>query len=106
MVRPLHTLVKTPLLTCLLVELLLAAGISASVCILRRDERSAFRAWRDNPTAQARTALDAERAIAFRHHALLAAVLFGGMAVVTVPVVRAVSRRRSLLSESHKSNAA
>lgn len=92
---------KTSLLIWLFVELLLAAGISASVCILSRDETNAFRAWRDNPTAETRAALDAEQAITFRHHIVVAAVLFGGMAVVTVPVVRAVSRRRSSLNENH-----
>jgi hypothetical protein len=93
--------VKSSLLIWLFVELVLAAGMSASVCILRRDERHAFHVWRDNPTTESRAALDAERAVTFRHHVVLVAVLFGGMAVVTVLVVRAVSRRRSLLNESH-----
>lgn len=86
---------KTSLLIWLFAELALAAGISASICILRRDERNAFRAWRDTPRAETRAALDAERATTFRHHVVWAAVLFGGMAVVTVPVLLAVSRRRS-----------
>ena len=104
-VGPHYAFVKSSLLIGLLfAELLVAAGISASACILRRDERNAFRAWRDNPTAETRAALDAERSITFRHHVVLAAVLFGGMAVVTVPVVRAVSRRRSSVIESHTHN--
>ena len=97
---------KPSLLAWLLAELLLAAGVSASVCILRREERSAFRAWCDNPTAETRASFDAEQSITIRQHVVLAACLFGGMAVVTIPVVRAVSRRRSLVGESQNHNTA
>ena len=86
---------KTSLIVWLSVELLVAAGVSASICILRRDEQNAFRAWHGNPTDETRAALNAEHAITFRYHVGLAAVLFGGMAVFTVPMVGAVSRRKS-----------
>ena len=100
------SLVKTRLIFWLSIELLLATGFSACVCILRRDERYAFRAWRDSPTPETRAALDRERAITFRHHVVLAAVLFAGMAVITIPVVRVVSRRRDSDIENDAQNAA
>jgi hypothetical protein len=86
---------KSLLIGLLIAELLVATGLSASICILRREERTAFRVWRNNPTTETRAALDAEAAVTFRHHVVLAALLFGAMAVVTVPAVRAASCRRN-----------
>ena len=97
---------KIRLIIWLSIELLFASGLSACVCILRRDERYAFRDWRDNPTPQTRAALDRQRAITFRHHVILAAVLFSGMALITIPVVRVVSRRSSSEIENHAQHAA
>jgi hypothetical protein len=78
------------------VELLLAAGISAGTCILRRAETRARLAWHDNPTLETQVALDRERAITFRHHVVFAAILFGGMAAFTIPLVRLASKRGNL----------
>jgi len=88
------------------IEMLLASGFSACICILRRDERYAFNAWRDNPTLETRAALDRQRAITFRHHVALAAVLFGGMAVITIPVVLLATRRRCSDIENHTQHTA
>lgn len=86
---------KTRLVIWLGVELLIASGLSAGSCILRRDEVRAFGAWHDNPTAETRAELDRQRSITFRHHIGFAGVLWAGMAVITVPIVIAVSRRGS-----------
>ena len=91
---------KTRLAIWLGVELLVASGLSAASCILRRDEVKAFGAWRDNPTAETRAELDRQRSITFRHHIGFAGVLWVGMAVITVPVVFALSRRGSSRHES------
>ena len=86
---------KRRLIIWLSLELLVASGMSASVCILRHSETRAYLAWRDHPTAETRATLDRERAITFCHHVVLGAVLFGGMGVITIPLVRAFSHRRS-----------
>jgi hypothetical protein len=98
--------VKKTLLICLAVELVGAAFVSAGACLLRRGERDARRAWRENPTAETRAALDAERAITWRHRGVLTGVLFGGMALITVPAVLLLSRPRSLRDDTHTPNAA
>jgi hypothetical protein len=98
--------VKKTLLICLVVELVGAVFVSAGACLLRRGERDARRAWRENPTVETRTALDAEKAITWRHRGILGAVLFGGMAVVTVPAVLLLSGPRSLRDDTQTPNAA
>jgi len=98
--------VKTSLIVWLSLELLVAAGISSAVCILRRSEVRAFGAWHDNPTPETRAALDRERAVTFRHHVVLAGVLFCGMAAITIPLVTTFSRRRTSKIERHTQNAA
>jgi hypothetical protein len=93
-------LMKTRLAIWLGVELLVASGLSTASCILRRDEVRAWRAWHDTPTPETRAELDRQHRITFRHHVVFAVVLWAGMAVVTVPIVIAVSRRRSSRHES------
>ena len=93
---------KISLIIWLSLELLIAAGLSPGVCILRRAEVRAFGAWHDNPTPETRATLDRERAVTFRHHVVLALVLFAGMATITVPAVRMFSRHRSSqIASSH-----
>jgi hypothetical protein len=87
------------LTTCLIVEIFVAAIISAVGSIHRRDEVNAYRAWRDNPRAETRAAFDTERAITVRHHVVFAAALFGVMAIITVPVVRILNGRKSSAAE-------
>ena len=86
---------KISLIVWLSLELLIAAGLSSGTCILRRAEVRAFGAWRDSPTPETRASLDREREVTFRHHIVLGLVLFGGMAAITIPAVRVLSRRRS-----------
>lgn len=86
--------VKDRLITWLSVELAVAAVLSASICVLRPEEKRAYRAWRDAPTPETRKVLDKERATTRWHQVVIGAVLFGGMALVTVPVIVAISRRR------------
>jgi len=85
---------KTCLLVWLSVELTVASGISAASCILRHDEVKAFSAWHDNPTAETKVELNRQRKITNWQHVALAGVLFSGMAVVTVPLIYVVSRRK------------
>ena len=84
---------KSLLVLCLTVELAVAAGLSSAACILRQDERTAYRQWRDQPTAETRAELDRQRGITRWHHVGLAGVLFAGMAGVTVPAIVFWSRR-------------
>jgi hypothetical protein len=86
---------KLQLIIWLGVELLVASGISAVSCILRRDEVEAFGAWRNNPTTENRSELERQRSITYRHYVGVAGVLWSVMAVITIAVVIAVSRRRS-----------
>jgi hypothetical protein len=78
----------------LTIELLVAAGVSSSVCLLRRAEARAFIEWRNNPTKENRSALDLEKHITTHHHIVLAAVLFCSMAAVTIPALQILERRR------------
>src|ERR1051325_6539563 len=77
----------------LTVELAVASVLGLSACILRHDEREAFRAWMRNSTTQRRAVLDKEKAITFRHNLALVAILFGGMALITVPIALRKSPR-------------
>src|SRR5436853_5640758 len=77
---------KDNLPTWLGVELAVASVLGMITCILRHDEREAFRAWMRDPTPATRAVLDKEKAITFRHNIALAAILFGGMALITVPI--------------------
>jgi len=79
--------VKTRLVVWLAVELAIASTISAGSCILRRDKVLAFRAWRKNPTPQTQAELERQQRITFLDHITFATVLFGGMAVITIPVI-------------------
>ena len=87
--------VKTRLAFWLVVELLLAAAVSSASSIHRREEVRAWSAWHDNPTPETRAEVNRQRTITLWHHVAFAGILFAGMAVVTVPVVLVVSRRRS-----------
>jgi hypothetical protein len=87
--------VKTRLVIYLGLELLLAAVISAIPCMCtRRDEARALVAWRINPTAETKAELDRQRRITFRKHVVFAGALFAGMAVITIPVIVGLSRRK------------
>ena len=86
---------KTGLAIWLAMELIIASGLSAASCLLRRDEVRAYGAWRDNPTTETRAELDRQRTITGWHHVLFAGILWAGMAAITVPVVLAISRRSS-----------
>jgi hypothetical protein len=77
---------KDNLATWLAVELAIASVLGLGTCILRHDERQAFRAWMRDPTPATRAVLDKEKAITFRHNIGLAVILFGGMALITVPI--------------------
>jgi hypothetical protein len=74
------------LATWLAVELAVASVLGLSTCILRHDQRLAFHAWMRDPTPATRAVLDKEKAITFRHNIALAAILFGGMALITIPI--------------------
>jgi len=88
---------KTRLIFYLGLELLIASGISAIPCMCtRRDAARALVAWRENPTAETKAELDRQRRITFWNHVGIAAILFAGMAVVTVPVVMGLSHRKIL----------
>jgi hypothetical protein len=77
-------------------ELLIASGISAIPCMCtRRDAARALVAWRENPTAETKAELDRQRRITFGYHVAFAGVMFAGMAVITIPVVMGLSRRKS-----------
>lgn len=84
---------KTRLTVYLSLELLFAVFLGEGICILRRDETMARRAWRDNPTAESKAELDRQRAITRSHNHKLTAVLFTIMAVFTVPIIVSASRR-------------
>jgi hypothetical protein len=86
---------KTRITILLLIELLLSAALSWTLGGLRRAETQAIIAWQRNPTVETRADLDIERAETFRRHVILSLVFFGGLAVITVPVVLAFSGRRS-----------
>ena len=96
-----HTrLVKTRLAIWLGVELLVASVISAGSCILRRDQVRAWRVWHDTPTPETRAELDKQHNVTARYHVVFASILWGGMATITIPIVVAVSRRKSSKHES------
>ena len=97
--------VKTRLAFWLVVELLLAAAVSSASSIHRREEVRAWSAWHDNPTPETRAEVNRQRTITLWHHVAFAGVLFAGMVVVTVPVVRVVSRRRRSGIEGPAQNA-
>ncbi|MDB6108448.1 MAG: hypothetical protein JWR69_198 [Pedosphaera sp.] len=87
---------NTRIIILLLIELLLAPALVWTLGgAQRRPETRAYVAWRSNPTTEARTALDSERAETFRRRVIFSVILFAGMAIITVPVVVALCGRRS-----------
>jgi hypothetical protein len=58
---------KSRLTLWLTVELTVAGLLGAAICILRQDERTAYRQWRDQPTAESRAELDRQRGITRWH---------------------------------------
>lgn len=86
---------KTRLAIWLGLELLVAVVLDGGSCLLRRDEMRAFKAWHDSPTAQNRVELDRQRSITLRYHIVFVGILWGGMAVVTIPIIVAVFRHGS-----------
>ena len=91
---------KTRLIIWLTVELVVASGISAFSCVLRRDQARAFIAWRDNPTVETKSELDRQRHITVKHHVIFAGVLFAGMAIISIPFVIMTSRRIEHLKDN------
>jgi hypothetical protein len=86
---------RTRITILLLIELLLSAALSWTLGGLRRAETKALIAWQRNPAAETRAVLDRERTETFRRHVILSLIFFGGMAIITVPVVLAFLDRRS-----------
>lgn len=74
-------------------ELLLAAAISSCTYIERREETRAVVAWLQNPSPETKAERERQRRITTRDHVWFAAILFGGMAGVTVPVIVLRSRK-------------
>lgn len=92
---------KTRLAIYLGIELILAVVIGGGVCLLRRDEVNARRAWRDSPTAEAKAELERQRAITRGQQFKLMAALFGLMALPTVLlIVRASQPRESEIANT------
>jgi len=77
---------KDNLAAWLSIELVVASVLGLGTCLLRHDEREAFQAWMRKPTTETRAILDKEKAITVRHNIALVAILFGGMALITVPI--------------------
>jgi hypothetical protein len=94
-------IVNTKLVLLLLVELAFAQVISPGFCVIRKDYRNAFRAWKDNPTAETRGALGREKAVTNRMHVVQGFVIFAGLASVTLLARRigVESRQKNLLRE-------
>ncbi len=86
---------KIRLVIWLVVELLVASGISVASRILRHDQGRAFLAWHNNPNAVTRAELDRQHRITFAHRVGLGGVLWAGMAGVTIPIVVRVSPKHS-----------
>ena len=59
----------------------------------RRDFNQAFSAWYKNPTPESRAELDRQRHINALYDLGFSAVMFGGMAVVTLLALYPYSRR-------------
>jgi hypothetical protein len=97
---------KTRIIILLLIELLLAPAL---VWTLgggqRRAETRAYVAWRSNPTTETQASLDKERAETLRRRVMFSAIFFGGMVMTTVPVLVALSARRSPTIESDTQHA-
>lgn len=92
---------KTRLAVYLGIELVLAVAIGGGVCLLRRDEVNARRAWQGNPTAEAKAELERQRAITQGQQFKLMAALFGLMALPTaLLIVRASQPRESEASKT------
>lgn len=85
---------KTRLAVYLGIELILAVVIGGGVCLLRRDEVNARRAWRDSPTVETKAELERQRGITRSQQFKLMAALFGVMALPTVMLIVRASRPR------------
>ena len=83
---------KARLAIWLLLELLVAASLSLSTCILRRDHTKAWSAWHNHPTPETRRDLDRQDTLDYWSHVTFALMLFGAMAAVTVPIIVVVTR--------------
>jgi len=88
--------VKTRIIILLLIELFLAPALVWTLGgAQRRAETRAYVAWQRNPTTETRATLDMEQAETLRRRVMFSAIFFAGMAVITVPIVVAVSSRSS-----------
>ncbi len=83
---------KSRLVIWLCVELLLAVGASLSVSVCRSDHLKAWLAWHNHPTPETRQELDRQGTLDNWSHVTFALMLFGAMAVVTIPVIVVVTR--------------
>ena len=73
----------------LVVEFLAAYFVVSSGCILRQDEVHAYAAWHDNPTPETRAELDRQKRITEFQTLVVSAIIFCGMAGVTLFVALA-----------------
>lgn len=60
----------------------------------RRDHMLAVRIYMDNPNSQTETELERQRQLTKWHKVGFSSFLFGGMALVTIPVIVSVSRTK------------
>lgn len=77
----------------LTVELLAAFSLGRVIFLHRRDFERAFFTWHQHPTPESRLELDRQRHFNELHRLGFSAVVFGGMAVVTLLAVYAYNRR-------------
>jgi len=84
---------RKSLVIILSVELLVAILLGQCVVLHRRDFDRAFIAWHENPTSESRVELDRQRHINALHILGFSAVMFGGMAIVTILAVCAYRLR-------------
>ena len=86
----------------LVVEFLAAYFVVSSGCILRHNQVRAYAAWHDNPTLETRAELDRQKRITEFQTLVFSAIIFCGMAGVTLFVARAWRQKhRHLRDENH-----
>ena len=86
----------------LAVEFLVAYFVVSSGCILRHDQVRAYATWHDNPTPETRAELDRQKRITEFHTLVFSAIIFSGMAAITLFVARAwLKKHRHLRDENH-----
>jgi hypothetical protein len=76
-------------------EIVAALLLGQCVHVHRRDQSRAVVAWLQNPTPETQLEVDRQRRITESQRIAFSAAVFGGLAAVTILVVRSYSRRRS-----------